>query len=51
MIQNLWNAAEVVLREVYSDKSLPKEMRKISNKQPNLTPQATRQRRINKTQS
>ena len=38
-------------REVYSDTSLPQEMRKISNKQPNLTPKATRGRRTNKTQS
>ena len=29
-------------REVYSDTSLPQETRKISNKQPNLTPKATR---------
>ena len=31
--------------EVYSNKSLPWEIRKISNKQPNFTPQATRERR------
>ena len=37
-------------REVYSDISLPQETRKISNKQPNLMPKATRER-TNKTQS
>ena len=30
-------------REVYSYTSLPKETRKISSKQPNLTPKATRE--------
>ena len=38
-------------REVYSNKSLPQEIRKISNKQSNLTPKGTRERRTNKTQS
>ena len=38
-------------REVDSDTSLLQETRKISNKQPNLTPKATRERRTNKTQS
>ena len=38
-------------REVYSNKSLPQETRKISNKQANFTPKGTRERRINKTQS
>ena len=38
-------------REVYSDTSLPQETRKISNKQSNLTPKETRERRTNKTQS
>ena len=37
-------------REVYSDTVLPQETRKISNKQPNLTPTGTRKRRTNKTQ-
>ena len=36
--------------EVYSDTSLLQETRKISNKQLNLTPKATRER-TNKTQS
>ena len=39
------------MREVYSNTSLPQETRKISNRQPNLTPKATRERRTNKTQS
>ena len=37
-------------REIYSNTSLPKETRKISNKQYNLTPKGTRKRRTNKTQ-
>ena len=32
-------------REVYSNTSLPQETRKISNKQSNLTPRGTRERR------
>ena len=35
-------------REVYSYTSLPQETRKISNKQSNLTPKGTRERRTNK---
>ena len=31
-------------REVYSNAILPQEIRNISNKQPNLTPKATRER-------
>ena len=38
-------------REVYSNTMLPQETRKISNKQPNLTPRATREGRTKKTQS
>ena len=38
-------------REVYSNTILPQERRKISNKQSNLTPKGTRERRTNKTQS
>ena len=37
--------------KVYSNKILSQERRKISNKQPNLTTKATRERRANKTQS
>ena len=33
-------------REVYSNTILPQETRKISNKQPNLTPKAVRERRM-----
>ena len=33
-------------REVYSNTILPEETRNISNKQPNLTPKAIRERRI-----
>ena len=35
-------------REVYSNTILPQEKINISNKQPNLTPKATRERRTKK---
>ena len=35
-------------REVYSNRILPQETRNISNKQPNLTPKAIRERRAKK---
>ena len=35
-------------REVYSNTTLPQETRNISNKQPNLTPKAIRERRTKK---
>ena len=38
-------------KEVYSNIILPQETRKIPNKQPSLTPKATREKRTNKTQS
>ena len=38
-------------RKVYSNTVLPQETRKISNKQPNLIPKATRERKTNKTES
>ena len=38
-------------RPVYNFKISPKEMRKISNKQPNIMPKATRERITKKTQS
>ena len=38
-------------REVYSNTILPQETRNISNKQPNLTPKAIRERRTKKPQS
>ena len=47
MIQNLWDAAKAVLRGKFIDCSLTSG--KISNKQPNLTHKATRERRMNKT--
>ena len=49
-LQNLWDTAKAVLREVYSNTSLPLEPGKISNKQPNFTPKAARERRTDKTQ-
>ena len=46
MTQNLWNAPKSSSkREVYSNTILPQETRNISNKQPNLTPKAIRERR------
>ena len=38
-------------REVHSDKGLPQETRKISNKQSKLIPKGTRERWTNKAQS
>ena len=38
-------------REVYSNTILAQETRKVSNKQPNLTPKGTRKRKTYKTQS
>ena len=38
-------------KDVYNNKILLHEIRKISNKQPNLRPKATRERRPNKIQS
>ena len=38
-------------REVYSNPRLPQEVRKISNKQPNLTPKGIRKKKNKKTQS
>ena len=37
-------------REIHSNIGLPQEIRKISNKQPNITPKGTRKRRTNKAQ-
>ena len=49
VLQNLWNAAKVVLRVFYSNTGLPQETGKISNKQPNLTLKSSRRRRPNTT--
>ena len=38
-------------REVYNNTILPQVTRKMTNKQPNLTPKATGEGRTNKTQS
>ena len=38
-------------REVYSNRSILQEERKISNKQPNLADKVTRERTTSKTQS
>ena len=49
MIQNLWDVAKSSSkREVYRNIILPQETRKITNKQPKLTPIATRERRTKK---
>ena len=50
--QNLWDAAKAVLRGKFiAIQSHLKKQEKISNKQPNPTPKATRERRTKKTQS
>ena len=52
MTENLWDAAKSrSKREVYGNTISPQETRKISNKQSNLTPKGTRERRTNKAQS
>ena len=44
--QNLWDAAKAVYkREVHSNTILNQETRNISNKPPNLTPKAGRERK------
>ena len=48
MIQNLWDAAKAVLRAKFIPTILPQEIRKTSNKRPNLTPKAIRERRTKK---
>ena len=37
-------------REGYIDRHLPQEIRRLSNKKPNLMPKETRERKTNKTQ-
>ena len=37
-------------KEVYTNTNVPQETRKISNKQPNLTPKAIKERRTKKPQ-
>ena len=50
--QSLWGAAKAVLRGKFTViTGLSQETRKISNKQSNVTPKGTRERRTNKTQS
>ena len=50
MTQTLRDAAKAVLRgKSTANTILPQETRKISNKQSNLTPKGTRERRTNKT--
>ena len=47
-IQNLRDASKSSSKwDIYSDTSLPKETRKISNKQPNLTPKGTKKEEQN----
>ena len=49
-IQSLWDAAKVVLRRKFiaTQAYLRKHHKTISNKQPNLTPKGTRERRKTK---
>ena len=49
--QILWDSAKIVLRRKFVAIQSAQETRKISNKQPNLTPKTTGERRTNKTQS
>ena len=52
-IQNLWDAAKAVLRGKFiaTQAYLKKQEKSQINKQTNLTPKGTRERRTNKTQS
>ena len=49
--QNLRCSKSSSKRKVYSNTCLPQETRKISNKQPKLTPKAIKERIIKKPQS
>ena len=49
IIQNLWDAAKAVLRGKFL--AIQSYLRKLSNKQSNLIPKATRGRSKSKTQS
>ena len=52
MNQNLWDAAKAVLRGKFiAILAYLKKQEKISNRQSNLIPKGTRERRTNKTQS
>ena len=51
MIQNLWDAGKEVPRGKFSNTILPQETRKISNKQPKLTPKAIREIRTKNPES
>ena len=48
MIQNMGFSKNSSKREVYRNTILPQETRNTSNKQPNLTPKAIRERRKKK---
>ena len=50
-IQNLWDTANSSKTEVYCNIDLPQEIGKISNRQPNLTPEGIREKRKSKIQS
>ena len=48
-LKPMWCSKNSSKREVYCHTILPQETRNISNKQPNLTPKAIRERRTKKT--
>ena len=51
MAQNLWDTVKAVLRGKFiAIQAYLKQQEKISNKQPNLTPKAIRERRTKKPQ-
>ena len=51
MTQNLWDAAKAILREKFIAIQSYLKKQEISNKQPNLTPTAIRERRTKNPQS
>ena len=48
MIQNLWDAVKAVLKGKFTAIQSYLKKQEISNKQPNLTPKAIRERRTKK---
>ena len=47
-VQNLWDAAKAVIREIYSNTGLLQEAKETSKTQPNLTPRGAEKRTANK---
>ena len=48
-VQNLWDTAKAVLREIHRNTSIPQKIGKNSNTQVNLAPKETGEKTANKT--